>query len=200
MSTRLRILFLVLIVLAAGTALAAAFLLMQPHSGSASTGTARLGGDFTLVNQDGKTVTAADYAGKYRVMFFGFTNCPDVCPTTLQMIADAMKAAPDLAAKVVVMLVSVDPERDTPAALKTYVTYFDPDFQGLTGTPEQVGAVLKAYGVYARKVPLKDSALGYTMDHTAFIYLYGPDGAFITAFDPGIAPQDFAAKLKSAMQ
>lgn len=198
MSTRVRILFLALIALAAATALTAMFLLMKPAAQQGG-GAGRLGGDFTLVDQDGKTVTAADYAGKYRLMFFGFTNCPDVCPTTLQMIADAWKAAPDLAGKVRVMLVSVDPERDTPAALKQYVTYFDPSFIGLTGTPEQVGAVLKAYGVYAKKVPLEDSALKYTMDHSAFIYLYGPDGVFITAFDPNVTPEDFAAKLKAAI-
>ena len=198
MSNRLRLVLLVLIVLAAATAVAATMLLMQGKDGPTVSSKARLGGPFSLVNQDGKRVTDADFAGRYRIMFFGFTNCPDVCPTTLQLLADTLEKAPELADKVSVMLVSVDPARDTPEALKTYVTYFDPRFQGLTGTPEEIGAMLKAYGVYAKKVPLEDSALGYTMDHSAFIYLYGPDGDFITAFDPALKPEDLAAKLKAA--
>lgn len=197
MPTRLRILFLALIALAAAVAVTATMLLMDGKSGSTSK--ARIGGPFTLTNQDGKTVTDADFHGRYLVLFFGFTNCPDVCPTTLQLLADTLKASPDLADKLTVALISVDPERDTPETIKQYVQYFDPRFQGLTGTPEQIGKVLKEYGVYAKKVPLPDSALKYTMDHSAFIYLYGPNGDFITAIDPALKPADLAAKLKAAM-
>lgn len=198
MPNRLRLVFLVLIVLAAATAVTATILLLQGRGGPSAGSAARVGGPFNLVNQDGKRVTEADFAGRYRVMFFGFTNCPDVCPATLQLLADTLVEAPELAEQVSVVLVSVDPARDTPEALKDYVTYFDPRFQGLTGTPEEIGAMLKAYGVYAKKVPLPDSAMGYTMDHSSFIYLYGPDGNLITAYDPKVKPADLAAKLKDA--
>lgn len=198
MSDRLRMVFLALIGLAAATAITAIMLLTQATGSAPSK--ARIGGPFSLVNQDGKRVTEADFRGRFLVLFFGFTNCPDVCPTTFQLIADALKAAPETAEKLNVALISVDPERDTPEALKQYVRYFDPRFQGLTGTPEEIGKMLKAYGVYAEKVPLKDSALGYTMDHSAFIYLYGPDGDFITLFDPGLSPDELAAKLREAVE
>ena len=198
MSKRLRILFLVLIAIAATTATLGIVLLSQagPGKGSATT----MGGPFALTDQTGKQVTEATYRGRYMLIFFGFTNCPDVCPLTLQRIADALDIAPDIAPRVVPILISVDPERDTPEKLKEYVAFFGPSFQGLTGTPDQIGALLKSYGVYAKKVPLPESALQYTVDHSSFIYLYGPDGAFITVFDPALEPEALAAKLKETIK
>lgn len=196
MPPRLRLIFLALIALCAAGATAGIVLLAT--SGKADTG--RIGGDFTLTAENGERVTAADFRGRYMLAFFGFTNCPDVCPMTLQRIADALAAAPELKQKVTPVLFSVDPERDTPEKLKDYVGYFGPEFRGLTGTPAEIGAVLKAYGVYAKKVPLENSALGYTMDHSSFIYLFDADGVFKTVFDPSLDADALAVKLKETVK
>jgi protein SCO1/2 len=198
MTNGTRALFLALIAMAAAVATTAiVFLTMADRSQPAL---AQLGGAFTLTGEDGQTVTEADFRGRAMLIFFGFTNCPDVCPVTLQRIADALESAPELATRLTPILISVDPERDTPAAMKAYVAAFGPQFRGLTGTPEQVAAVVKAYKVYAKKVPLEGSALGYTMDHSSLIYLYGPDGAFVTAFDPSLDGPALAAKLKETVK
>lgn len=200
MSKRLRLLFLALIAIAATTATLGIVLLTQTQTAPARQAAATTGGPFALVDQNGKQVTQADYSGRYMLIFFGFTNCPDVCPLTLQRISDALAEAPEVASRIVPILISVDPERDTPEKLKDYVAFFGPSFQGLTGTPEQIGALLKSYGVYAKKVPLPDSALEYTVDHSSFIFLYGPDANFITVFDPSLEPEALAAKLKETVK
>jgi protein SCO1/2 len=200
MSRRLRILFLVLIAIAATTATLGIVFLSQNAAPAPSTATRGVGGPFALTDQNGKQVTQADFSGRYMMIFFGFTNCPDVCPLTLQRIADALAEAPDVAKRIVPILISVDPERDTPEKLKDYVAFFGPSFQGLTGTPEQIAALVKSYGVYAKKVPLPDSALEYTVDHSSFIYLYGPDASFVTVFDPSLEPEALAAKLKETIK
>lgn len=193
MNRTTRLVFLGLIALAAALATASVMFLVQ---GIEQQPRPAIGGAFTLTDQDGRTVTQETYKGRAMLVFFGFTNCPDVCPMTLQRIADAFDAAPELKTKVTPVLVSVDPGRDTPAKMKEYVGYFGPEFVGLTGTPEQIGKVLKTYGVYAKKVEMPDSALGYTMDHSSLIYLYGPDGAFVTTMDPSMDSAALAAKLK----
>lgn len=190
-----RALFLGLIAIAAAVATAAVMLLVT-GSGRQAPAVSDMGGAFTLTDQDGKRVTEADFRGRYMLLFFGFTNCPDVCPLTLQRIADALESAPGLKQKLTPVLITVDPERDTPEKMKDYVAYFGPEFRGLTGTPEEIATVLKAFKVYAKKVPLPDSALGYTMDHSALIYLYGPDGVFVTAYDPALDAAALAAKLQ----
>ena len=191
MPARTRALFLGLIVLAALIAAAAIALLPQQKSAPAA-----ITPSFSLIDQDGRAVTEADFRGKAMLVFFGFTNCPDVCPLTLQKLADVLATIPQTAAKVTPVLISVDPGRDTPEKLKTYAGYFSPDIRALTGTQDQIDAVLKAFKAYARKVELPDSALGYSMDHSSFIYLYGPDGAFLTALDPGLSEADLAAALQ----
>ncbi len=193
-----RALFLALIAIAAAVGTAAVTLLVLREAPAPAV--AGLGGAFSLTDQDGKRVTEADFRGRYMLIFFGFTNCPDVCPMTLQRIADALDVAPALKSKLTPVLVSVDPERDTPAALKSYVAAFGPEFRGLTGSPDEIAAMLKAYKVYAKKVPLDGSALGYTMDHSALIYLYGPDGAFVTAYDPALDPPALAARLQETIK
>jgi cytochrome oxidase Cu insertion factor (SCO1/SenC/PrrC family) len=195
MSPRLRLILLGLIALFAAAATAAVVLLA---SGKKADG--GIGGPFTLTAENGQRATDADFHGRYMLAFFGFTNCPDVCPMTLQRIADALEAEPTLKPKLTPVLISVDPERDTPEKLKDYVGYFGPSFRGLTGTPEEIGAVLKAYGVYAKKVKLEDSALGYTIDHSSFIYLFDPDGSFVTVFDPSMESAALAAKLKETIK
>lgn len=152
-----------------------------------------VGGPFTLVDQDGRTVTDRDFAGATHLVFFGFTHCPDVCPTTLAQVSDVLAALGDKGKDVRVAFVSVDPERDDPASLKTYLSSFDPRITGLTGSPEQVIAAEKAYRAYAKKVPGKDG--DYTMEHTAIVYVMDGRNRFLGALDLARPPEDSAAQL-----
>lgn len=192
MPARTRAVFIFLIGLAALIAAGSIMLLSQDNPAGRATVAPR----FTLTDQDGKQVTERDFRGKAMLVFFGFTNCPDVCPLTLQKIADTLELAPDLAGKLTPVFISVDPERDTPAKMKAYAAYFSPEIRALSGTPEQTAHVISAFKVYAKKVPLPDSALGYTMDHSSLIYLYDANGAFVTGWDPTIASEKLASELK----
>ncbi len=145
------------------------------------TAPAAIGGPFQLTDQAGQTVTDKDLKGRPTLIFFGFTHCPDVCPTALFEISEVLKAMGKDADRVNAFFVSVDPERDTAAAMKDYLSSFDPHLKGLTGNPEAVAKVLSAYRVYSKKVPLKDG--DYTMDHTALIYLMDRDGRFVSPFN-----------------
>lgn len=139
------------------------------------------GGPFTLTNHMGESVTQDTYAGQYRLMYFGFTYCPAVCPTGLQKITAALKGLGAEGHKVLPIFVTVDPERDTAEVMKNYVAMFHPRLVGMTGTPEQIKAVLKGYKIYAAKV--EDPAMSdYTMDHSAFTYLIGPDNNLLHIF------------------
>ncbi len=142
----------------------------------------------------GQTVTEKSLIGRPTLIFFGFTHCPDVCPTSLFEISEVLRAMGPDASKVNAYFVSVDPERDTPAAMKEYISSFDPNLKGLTGSPEEVERVIKAYRVYAKKIPLKDG--DYTMDHTALIYLMDRKGTFVRPFDLKRKPEEAAADLK----
>lgn len=144
------------------------------------TGT-RIGGPFTLVDQDGRAVTEASWPGKYRLVYFGFTYCPAICPTELQKMAAALKDLGPEADKIQPIFISVDPERDTPAVLKPYVPLFDPRLTGLTGTREQIDKVLKAWHVYAAKAQ-EPGASDYTMDHSSFTYLTDADGELLALY------------------
>ena len=155
---------------------------------------AAIGGPFQLADQSGKVVTEKDLKGRPTLIFFGFTHCPDVCPTSLFEISEVLRAMGKDADKVNAFFVSVDPERDTQAAMKDYLSSFDPHLKGLTGNAEQVAKVLTAYRVYAKKVPLKDG--DYTMDHTALVYLMDRDGNFVAPFNMKRKPEDAAAELK----
>jgi len=152
-----------------------------------------IGASFRLVDQDGRTVTDADFKGHPFLVFFGFTHCPDVCPTTLFEISEILRNLGPDAGKVNALFVTVDPERDTPAALKDYLASFDPHLRGLTGDPDAVAAVLKGYRVYARKVPQEG---GYTMDHTAIVYLMDKDGRFVAPFSLKRRSEEAAADLR----
>ncbi len=149
---------------------------------------ATLGASFALTDQDGKTVKDSDFAGKYRLIYFGYTFCPDVCPVSMQRLMQGYrlfeKANPAAAARLQPIFISVDPERDTPPALKQFVGNFHPKLIGLTGTPEQIAAVAKGYAVYYRKAG-EPGAKDYLMDHSDVSYLMGPDGAPIA-----LVPQD----------
>jgi protein SCO1 len=159
-----------------------------------------LGGHFALIDQDGKPVTDADFAGRYRLMYFGYTFCPDVCPTDVGYIArglvDYEKRRPERAARVTPVFVTVDPERDDVAAIKAFVTAFHPRLVGLTGTPAAIDAARKAYGIYAKKVATTDPQ-NYLVDHFAVIYLFGPDGAPIAFLPHGSTAADVANMLET---
>jgi protein SCO1/2 len=136
-----------------------------------------IGGPFSLVDHRGKAVTERDYLGKPTLIFFGFTHCPDVCPTTLFELSNLLKELGPDANRLNVLFITVDSDRDNSEQLALYLSSFDPHITGLSGTTENIAAVIKAYRVYARKVPLEDG--GYTMDHTATIYMMNSKGQFV---------------------
>ena len=155
---------------------------------------ATIGGPFRLTDQNGQIVTEQSLKGKPTLIFFGFTRCPDVCPTSLFELSQVLAAMGPDADQVNAYFVSVDPERDTPASMKDYLSSFDSHLKGLVGTPEATEKIEKAYRVYAKKVPLKDG--DYTMDHTALIYLMDKSGKFISPFNIKRKPEEAAADLK----
>ncbi|MDP9126837.1 MAG: SCO family protein [Pseudomonadota bacterium] len=157
--------------------------------------TKTVGGPFTLINQDGKTVTDADYRGKYLLIYFGYTYCPDLCPTGLQSIAHALDQLDTESGKVQSLYVTIDPVRDTPAKLKEYISSFHPEIVGLTGSPAQIAAVAKAYQVYYAKGQQVDEH-DYLMDHSSLIYLMGPDGKFIATFPENVDPAKLVTTLR----
>jgi protein SCO1/2 len=158
------------------------------------TAPAAIGGPFQLTDQSGATVTEKNLQGKASIIFFGFTHCPDVCPTALFEMSEILRAMGKDADRVNAYFISVDPERDNQAAMKDYLSSFDPHLKGLTGDPDAIAKVLSAYRVYARKVPLKDG--DYTMDHTALTYLMDRDGKFVAPFNLNRKPEEAAADLK----
>jgi protein SCO1/2 len=161
---------------------------------SAATAPASIGGPFQLIDQSGASVTEKNLLGRPTLIFFGFTHCPDVCPTSLFEISEVLRAMGPDADKVNAYFVSVDPERDTPAAMKDYLASFDPHLKGLTGPADAVAKIISAYRVYAKKVPLKDG--DYTMDHTALVYLMDRNGRFVAPFNIKRKPEEAAADLK----
>jgi protein SCO1/2 len=179
--------------------LALPYLLPKPDGQTAVSGVVSIGGPFALTDQDGKTVTDKDFTGKLMLVYFGFTNCPDICPTGLQTIAQAMDLLGADGAKVQPILITVDPERDTPPVMKEYVQAFHERLIGLTGTPEQIAAVAKAYRVYYQKVVLKDSSLGYSVDHSGFIYLMDAKGQYLAHFRHDATPEDMAKRIREKL-
>ena len=168
---------------------------LLPSVGQQVTGKALIGGAFTLTDNTGKHVTDQDFHGKYTLVFFGFTSCPDICPAGLQLIAGALQKLGTKAQLITPIFISVDPQRDTPEKLAAYVKNFDPRLVGLTGTPEEIAAVAKAYKVYYAKVPSKERPDNYTMDHTSIIYVMDPKGEFVTHFTPSTSVDELASRL-----
>ena len=154
----------------------------------------QVGGPFRLTDQNGKTITDADLKGHPFLVFFGFTHCPDVCPTSLFEISEIFDKLGSDADKVNALFVTVDPERDTPAALKDYLSSFNPRVIGVGGDADTLASVAKAYRVYYKKVPLKDG--DYTMDHTAIVYLMDKNGRFVAPFSLKRKPEEAAADLR----
>jgi protein SCO1 len=158
---------------------------------------AAIGGPFNLIDQDGQPFSDKDLKGKSFLVFFGFTHCPDVCPTTLFEISEIMRNLGPEADHTAALFISVDPERDTPAAMKDYLGSFDPHVRGLTGDAVALAAVAKAYRVYYKKVPLDGG--DYTMDHTAIVYLMDKDGRFVAPFNMRRTADVAAADLRKRL-
>jgi protein SCO1 len=194
MSARAIRLSLVLGAFATGLAvcLAVIFLVAGPHANTGFQST--IGGPFRLVDQDGKTITDRDFAGRPFLVFFGFTHCPDICPTALFDVSEVMHALGPDAGKTGALFVTVDPERDTPAVLKDYLSSFDPHLRGATGDADSIAAIAKAYRVYYKKVPAEGD--DYTMDHTALVYLMDKAGRFVAPFNLKRPPEVSAADLR----
>jgi protein SCO1/2 len=171
-----------------------AILVVSGMSPTPGRGTVAIGGPFQLVDQNGRPFTDQDMKGKPYLVFFGYTHCPDICPTTLFDMSQLMhKLGPD-ADRVGALFITVDPERDTTAVLKDYMASFDPHLRGLTGAPPAIDQAIKDYRVYAKKVPLQGS--DYTMDHTALVYLMDKNGHFVAPFNMQRTADLEAAELR----
>jgi len=175
-------------------AAAIAFVWLAGSRNDERTAIAGIGGPFALVDQHGRHVTERNYLGKPMLVFFGFTHCPDVCPTTLLELTNLIKELGPDAGRLNVLFITVDPERDTPQQLSLYLSSFDPRITGLSGSPAAVAAVMKEYRAIARKVPLTDG--GYTMDHTATIYMMNAAGQLAGMMSYQDTQAAMRAKLK----
>ncbi|MBI2985856.1 MAG: SCO family protein [Deltaproteobacteria bacterium] len=163
------------------------------------------GGPFTLVDHKGRTVTDKDFRGSFLLVSFGYTHCPDVCPLTLAQVSATLKRLGKDARYVRPLFITVDSERDTPEVLASYVKAFHPAIIGLTGTPQQIRSVTKAYNAYYAKVPLKTAGKvsypsHYKVDHTSFIYLMGSNGSFVDVFGFKTSPQKMADKIREELK
>ncbi len=190
------ILALMMLVLAAGVGTFA--FLNRPLPDGGGTGTALVGGPFTLTDQTGKRVTEKDFLGRHMLVFFGFTYCPDICPTELQVMTAALDMMGPEGEKIQPVFITIDPERDTPEVMKAYVENFGPRLMGLTGSPDEIAAVARAYRVYYAKAG-KTGTDEYTMDHSSIVYLMGPDGRFVKHFTYTTDAQKLADALKEAV-
>jgi protein SCO1 len=171
------------------------FFVFKPPQTQVSTATL-VGGPFRLTDQNGAEVTDATMKGKPFLVFFGFTHCPDICPTKLFEMSQALSAVEKKAPDIEALFISVDPERDTPDVMKRYLSSFNPRIRGLTGDQAQVDAAVKAYRAYAKKVPTDSS---YTMDHTSLVYLMGRNGEFLTSLDMTKTDAEIAEQISSKL-
>jgi protein SCO1 len=186
--------FIAVVLFAAG--FAGAYTLLNVPEGVQTEGTALIGGPFSLVDTNGKRVTDRDFRGKLMLVFFGYTHCPDVCPTELQTLSTVMERLGPAADKVAAMFISVDPKRDTPQVLADYMKNFNPRIMGLTGDQAEIASAAKAYRVYYRNVG--DSASDdYTVDHSAFVYLMDGEGKYLTHFSFNSEPESMLAVIKN---
>ena len=200
-STRIGLL-LVIVIVAAGAALLEWLVLRDPDVTKAPTGiiaNVEIGGPFTLTDHTGRQVTQADFLGNFALLFFGYTFCPDVCPTELGDIALALDELGDDSVAITPLLITIDPERDTPAVLGEYVPLFHERLIGLTGTPEQVKAVADAYRVLYQRVE-DPSYTYYLMDHTSFVYLLDPEGNVASLLRYGTPPEEMAKIIRQLLR
>lgn len=191
-----RLLIVVTVAFALGSLAA---VLLRPGDPVHQSARALIGGPFALTNQDGKRMTDADFRGKYMLVTFGYTACPDVCPAELQTMANAMEQLGAKSDEVTPVFITIDPERDTVPQVGEYVKNFHQRFVGLTGTPEEIKHAARAYRVYYAKAEAKESALGYLMDHSAFIYLMNRQGEYVTHFSYATPPEKIVAAIEKAL-
>ena len=209
MSIKSRLLTIALLGLILAGAGLAAWVYVQPDrpstiisSETQTSGKALIGGPFILTDQSGTTRSEADLKGRYALIYFGYTYCPDICPTSLSVMTQALdrleESEPGKAAAVLPVFITVDPERDTVEALASYASHFHPRLLALTGTPEQADTAAKAYRIYYQKVE-QDSSTEYLMDHSSILYLMGPDGSYLTHFTHNSNPEDIAEALSATV-
>jgi protein SCO1/2 len=156
------------------------------------------GGPFVLTASDTRVVTDRTFRGRYMLIYFGYTHCPDICPATLMTFGQVLEKLGPLADKVQPVFVSIDPERDTPAVIGKYLEAFDRRIVGLTGSPAEIAAAAKQYRVYYKKSPFENSD-GYSMDHSPYIYVMGPDGGYVTLFSPDQSSDQMEARLRELL-
>mgnify|MGYP000040860634 FL=1 len=180
------------ITIAAITLLIGALLIFQRGT---EQGTSAIGGEFSLIAQDGRTVTERDLADGPSIVFFGFTHCPDICPTALFDIGQIYSALGPNRDRLKTFFITVDPERDTQELLNTYLSSFDPNIVGLTGSVDAVAQTMKAYRAFARKVPMENG--NYTMDHTSLVYLMDRKGRFVSSLNFDQPPEELAKKIST---
>ncbi len=161
----------------------------------AAVGQALVGGVFNLTDHTGKRVSDRDFHGQYTLVMFGFTFCPDICPSGLQVMSAALDSLGPKANRILPVFISFDHERDTPAQLALYIKSFHPRLVGLTGSAEEISVAARAYRVYYKKAKDEKSTAGFTYDHSALIYLMGPDGAYVAHFSHAAGPDAIAARL-----
>ena len=170
-----------------------------PNPKTWTIGKADIGGPFSLIDHNGRPVTSQSYAGEHRLVFFGFTYCPDICPAALQKVTAVLDQLGPKADRLRVLFITVDPDRDTPEQLKLYVSNFHSRTVGLTGSAEQVAAAAKVFRIYYRKVEDPSNSDGYTMDHSGFIYLMDEQGAFIKHFTHVTPIEKMVQRLQQAL-
>jgi len=198
-ASRRTLLVALLIGLAAGVATAVLFLAVPSSQVETTTGKAAIGGPFSLVDPAGKRVTDKEFAGRPMLVYFGFTNCPDVCPAGLQVIAAALDRLGDKAKGVTPIFITVDPERDTPELLGKYVASFHAGIVGLSGSVDDIAAVTKAYRVYAKKAPDEERPGEYSMDHSSFMYLMNANGEFVKHFPHSVDADQLAQEIEKLL-
>lgn len=191
----------VVLLAATGIVIAAIAAFILYGGGTGGKGVASIGGPFSLIDDEGQTKTDKDFRGRYMLIYFGYTYCPDVCPTALQSMTQAMdQLPPESQAKITPIFITIDPERDTAKQLKAYVENFHPRLVGLTGTPEQIAQTARLYRVYfGRAKDEREESTEYLMDHSSIIFLMDPDGQYVTHFTHATTPEKMAEKLATVV-
>ncbi len=200
MPSRQKLIFALLVLVIALIIGTGALWFTRGAGGPIGSGEALVGGPFSLTNQDGKRVTDQDFRGKYMLIFFGYTYCPDVCPGELQVMSAALDKLGAEGDKIQPIFVSIDPARDTPETLKVYVSNFHPRLVGLTGSDADIAAVARAYRVYYAKAKGTENSSDYLMDHSTILYLMGPDGKFVKHFTFGTGVDGLVDGLREVIK
>lgn len=197
--SRFQLIFATLALLVALLITGTVYYIVSHSRGPISIGTALIGGPFSLTDQDGRKVTDKDFRGHYMLVFFGYTYCPDLCPTELQVISAALDSLGAKADSIQPIFITFDPQRDTPEVMKQYVSNFHPRLIGLTGTPEEIAAAAKAYRVFYSKLENSSGPNTYLMDHSTITYLMDKQGKFLKHFSYSTDAATLAQDLEKAI-